>query len=281
MNRLRALLREPLLHFLVLGAALFLLHGLIAGRDGPAEFTVSAGQVQRLADGWQRVWRRPPSAAELAALIEDHLREEVLYREALALGLDQDDTIIRRRLRQKMEFIGGDVAPPEPGEADLQAYLAAHPERFREPARLAFRQVFLDRERPDAEAEAGRLLTRVAAYGTGPVPATLGDPTLLAADHAAITEPEVEAMFGPAFAAALLQAPVGRWSGPVASPYGLHLVLVRERAPGRLPPLDEVREAVRRAWQAARAQEAGEAFYRELRARYQVTVEQPVPAPTP
>ena len=262
----------------MLGAGLFLLYGLIGGpaEQRPNRIVVSAAKVENLAELFERTWRRPPTQAELDGLIEDHVKEEILYREALALGLERDDIVIRRRLRQKMEFVGEDVAPPaEPTEEELQAFLDEHAERFREPARLSFAQVYLspDRRGEDAWADAERLLVALDA-GTSD-PAAAGDPFLLEQDYRDLATPDVERLFGEAFAARVAELPVGRWSGPVESGYGLHLVLVRERTPARLPDLAEVRDAVANEWRAARREEANRAFYDGLRANYEVTVERP------
>jgi PPIC-type PPIASE domain len=278
MTALKKVLREPLLHFLVLGAGLFALFGVVGG---PAEevkdrIVVSAAKVENLAGLFERTWRRPPTEAEIDGLIADHIKEEILYREALALGLDTDDIVIRRRLRQKMEFISEDVAPPaEPTEAELQVFLAEHPDRFREPSRISFAQVYLspDRRGEDAWGDAERLLVALDAGESDP--AASGDPFLLEQDYRDLATHDVERLFGGGFAARIAELPLGRWSGPVESGYGLHLVLVRERTPAEQPALAEVREEVANEWRAARREEANRAFYDGLRANYEVTVEHP------
>jgi hypothetical protein len=229
-----------------------------------------------LAELFQRTWRRPPTEAELDGLIDDFVKEEILYREALALGIEQDDIVIRRRLRQKMEFISEDLATQaEPTGAELQAFLEEHPERFREPSRVSFAQVYLSPERRGEAAwgDAERMLVALDAGRSDPAEA--GDPFLLEQDYRELAAHDVERLFGRAFAAQVAELPIGRWSGPVESGYGLHLVLVRERDPARLPDLDEVRDAVANEWWAARRKEANRAFYDGLRARYEVTVERP------
>jgi PPIC-type PPIASE domain len=283
MNWLRTILREPLLHFLVLGAGLFVLFGLVGEPAGerPDRIVISAAKVENLAELFTRTWRRPPTPAELDGLIEDHVKEEILYREALALGLETDDIVIRRRLRQKMEFISEDTAPVEPTEAELQAFLAEHADRFRKPARLSFAQVYLspDRRGEDAWGDALRLLVALDAGKSDP--AASGDPFLLEQDYRDLATHEVERLFGGAFAARIAELPLGRWSGPVASGYGLHLVLVRARTPAEQPALGEVREEVANEWRAARREEANRAFYDRLRASYEVIVERPAWAARP
>jgi hypothetical protein len=278
MPRIRKILREPLLHFLVLGAGLFLLFGVVGRQAGERSdrIVVTEAKIGNLAELFERTWRRAPTAAELEGLIDDHIKEEILYREAVALGLDRDDIVIRRHLRQKMEFVSADFADQaEPTEADLRAFLAEHPERFRAPARISFAQVYLsvDRRGEDAPGDAERMLVALNAGEAEPI--EVGDPFLLEQDHRDLRVPDVERLFGRAFAAAVAELPVGRWSGPVKSGYGLHLVLVRERSPARLPDLDQVRQAVAREWRAARRHEAHAAFYDALRAGYEVTVERP------
>lgn len=261
MTWVRTVLREPLLHFLVLGAGLFLLSGVVGDKaeEGPSEIVVSAAKIEHLAQLFQRTWRRPPTKAELDGLIEDHIQEEILYREALALGLDQDDTVIRRRLRQKMEFVAQDLARPGPaGDAELQVYLEAHPERFTLPGRLTFVQLFLDRERrgADLEADAARLLERLNARTPPVEAAALGDPSLLEPAYDDVSSTDVARLLGPDFAGRLDELPVGRWAGPVPSPYGWHLVRIDDRTPPRLPPLERVRAEVARGRGRARGQGA-------------------------
>ena len=240
---------------------------------------ITEAKIENLAELFERTWRRPPTPAELDGLIEDHIEEEIFYREALALGLDRDDTVIRRQLRLKMQFISEDFAPQtEPAEDELRAFLAEHAERFRSPSRISFTQVYLspDRRGEGAWSDAERLL--VALIGGKSDPAEAGDPFLLEQNYRDLAEPDVERLFGQAFAARVAELPVGRWAGPVESGYGLHLVLVRDRTPARLPDLADVRDAVANEWRAVRQEEANRAFYDALRARYQMTVERPQPA---
>ena len=272
------ILREPLLHFLVLGAGLFVLFDLVGTpAEAPKDrIVVSAAKVENLAELFRRTWRRPPTAAELDGLIADHVKEEILYREALALGLETDDIVIRRRLRQKMEFVSEDLAAQaEPSEDELRTFLAEHADRFREPSRVSFAQVYLSPERRGAAArsDAERVLVALDAGRTDP--AASGDPFLLEQDYVLQTPRDIERLFGERFAAGIAELPVGQWAGPLDSGYGLHVILVRERTPPRLPELDEVRDAVLRDWRAARRDEANRAFYDALRARYEVTVERP------
>jgi PPIC-type PPIASE domain len=278
MTGLQKILREPLVHFLVLGAGLFVLYGVVEklADESSDRIVVTEAKIGNLAGLFERTWRRPPTAAELDGLIEDHVKEEIFYREALALGLDRDDTVIRRQLRLKMQFISEDFAPQtEPTEDELRAFLAEHADRFRSPSRVSFTQVYLspDRRGEDAWSDAERLL--IALSGGKSDPAEAGDPFLLEQDYRDLGAPDIERLFGGTFAAQVAELPVGRWSGPVESGYGLHLVLVRDRTDARLPDLTEIRDAVANEWRAVRKEEANRAFYEALRARYEVTVERP------
>ena len=220
--------------------------------------------------------QRTPTADEWEGLIRARVREEVYYREALALDLDEDDAIIRRRLQQKIEFVTDDVAAHAvPTDADLQAFLQAHPERFRVAPQFTFRQVYLDPEKHGAHLarDAARLLATLNRVGADTGFAAMGDPTLLARDVAAIPAGEVSRQFGDAFTAKLRALQAGHWQGPIESAFGVHLVFVSQRAEGRVPALAEVRDAVRREWDGARRLEAKEKSYQEMLARYTVTVE--------
>ena len=209
-------------------------------------------------------------------LVRDHVREEVYCREAMALGLDKDDTVIRRRLRQKMEFVSDDIAAQtEPTDADLTTYLLAHPDAFRVEQRFTFRQVYLNPERHGEHLarDAAQLLAQLNQAGNTIDPSALGDAFLLEEQFAAVPGSEVAKQFGESFAETLTGLQPGQWQGPVESGYGVHLVLVSKRTEGRLPELADVRDIVRREWDNARRLEANGKFYQELLKRYTVTIE--------
>ena len=279
---MKKLLREPLVHFLLIGAGLFLLSRVVGsqGGDSSGRITITPAHVERLLATWSRLRMRPPTVEELKGLVEAEIKEEVYYREAMAMGLDRDDTIIRRRLQQKLEFLAEDVvAGARPTDAELQAFLDQHAEKFRNEARVAFRHVYLSRDRRGdaADRDAKSLLARLDAPGgrrSSAAEAT-GDPLPLPADLELERQSEVAKLFGADFAARLIELPVGRWAGPVESGYGLHLVLVRERTEGRPATLAEARDAVEREWLAARRQQFNDEFYRRLREKYIVTVALP------
>jgi hypothetical protein len=275
-------LREPLLHFLLLGAMLFGAHGFLSDERAtqPGNIVITQGRIEALIAAFTRTWQRPPTASEREGLIRDYIREEVYVREAIALGLDQDDMVIRRRLRQKLEFVSEDLtARAEPTDGQLRAYLTAHPDAFRVEPRFTFRQIFLSRHRrgDKLSRDAARLLTGLRQ---GTDPDTVGDVSLLDQMYEGLPASLVAAQFGDHFAASLSELPSGEWRGPVSSTYGTHLVLIDDRTDSRLPALQEVREVVRRDWANAQRAESNEKYYQALLRRYTVTVEtaQPVMA---
>jgi len=206
------------------------------------------------------------------------VREEVYYREALALGLDKDDLIIRRRLRQKMEFVANDVAAQaEPGEAELAEFLAKHPDRFRVEPRYTFKQVYLNpaKHGENLARDTAQLLAQLNQAGGNAGFAAMGDSFLLDNNFVAVPASEVAKQFGEKFAAKLGEISPGPWHGPVESGYGVHLVFVKERKEGRMPELAEVREQVVREWADARRREDNEQFFQNLLKHYTVTIEQP------
>jgi parvulin-like peptidyl-prolyl isomerase len=280
MTLVRTLLREPLVHFLLFGALLFGWFARQGGGSGPGStrITITPGLVEHLASGFTRTWQRPPTDAELKALIDDHVKEEIATREALAMGLDEDDAIIRRRLRQKLEFLVEDVVDQAPtSDAELQAWLDAHPEAFRAEAKVALRQVYVsvDRRGASARRDAERLLARLRAAGPGARSDDLGDASMLPRELPLGPLSEVARAFGKEFAARIDAVPPGKWTGPVESPYGLHLVLVVERVAPETPALADVRPLVERELQAERRKEQLQALYERLLEKYTVSVEMP------
>ena len=274
------ILREPLLHFLLLGAAIFATYSLVSQRigDEPANIVISAGQVAAIELGFTRTWHRPPTREELEGLLRDRVREEIYYREAIALGLDKDDTIIRRRLRQKLEFLTDDVVTQtQPTDAELQAYLTAHPDSFRGQTEFTFSHVYLNPEKRSAHLgrDTAALLAQLTRAGGEADVSALGDSFLLDRVFAAVPATEIAKQFGEPFATKLGEVSPGKWQGPVESGYGVHLVFVSERTEGRVPPLHDVREAVAREWDNARRLAANDAVYQQMLKRYAVTIEAP------
>jgi hypothetical protein len=274
-----------LLHFLVLGAALFSLFSIVDKKDAeaPTKVIVSASRVATLADGFARTWRRPPTEQELQGLVEDYIRDEIFYREGRAAGLDRDDFVIRRRVRQKMEFLAEDMAAAEPSDEQLAAFLASNLERFRTEDRLTFHQVFLSATRRGSALDGvAKQIAETLAQTSAPVDtATMGDPFLLGEEFRAMSQSDVARTFGEGFGKQLSAVEPGRWQGPIPSSFGVHFVFVDERAKGSLPPLDTVREAVKREWLNTRRIEAEQKLYRTLRDRYQIVMETPPKASAP
>jgi hypothetical protein len=280
---LKRILREPLFHFLLLGTALFATHAALVKRatSEPEKIVVSQIRIDHLRDGFARTWLRAPTAEELEALTRDYIREEVYYREAMAMGLDRDDIIIRRRLQQKLEFLSENVTDlTPPTEAELRTYLQDHPDQFRSQRRFSFHQVFLslERHRDSLAGDAAELLGQLRSSNSTDT-SRLGDPSLLDHLFTNVEATEVAKLFGEKFATALDDLSLGEWQGPVESSYGIHLVLVDERTERRNPALEDVRDAVRRELLNVRRLEANKKFYDGLRKRYTISIE-PAPATT-
>lgn len=262
--------RNPLLQFAVIGALLFFAYGFVHDtRTGDVNrIELTSTDLDRMRELWAMQWKRPPTETELQGLVEAHIREEVLYREALAMGLDEGDTVIRRRLAQRVTFMAEDLASRvEPTPAELQRHFEAHLDRYRVPARVSFSHIYfsVDRRGDEAESDARAALVH---------PETArGDPFMLQSDFPSRTQREVRELFGLDFARALFALEPADWPGPVASSYGLHLVRVHERTEGREPELSEVRDRVRNDLLDRRRREADKALVDSLKERYEIVVE--------
>jgi len=276
------LLREPLVHFLILGAALFLASSLMNNHASgdTKKIIISKGQIEHLEDSFVRANQRQPSDQELDGLIQDYVRGEVYYREALALGLDREDAPIRQRLRTKMEFISEDIAAQvEPSDDQLRTYLKNHADKFRVEQHLTFRQVYLspDRHGNHVAQDARQILAKLDQAGEKADLSQMGDAFLLDPKCDDVSSSDVAVNFGDKFAAALQNLPIGKWQGPIESGLGVHLVFVSKRTEAHIPELDQVRPAVRREWANDYRVEANEKFYESLLKRYSVTFERPEP----
>ena len=274
------LFREPLFRFLILGAVIFAAHGLITRHktDKPGEIVVTQGAVENLVTGFTRTWQRPPTEGELRGLVSDYVREEAAYREALALGLDRDDMIVRRRLQQKLEFLSDDLATrTQPSDADLQSFLQAHKGTFQTEPLFSFRQIYFNPQLhgENLHRDVARVLDRLRTQDSHKSEIDAGDPFLLQQNFDNVPPAELKKTFGEKFASAISALPVGSWQGPIDSGYGVHLVYVAKYTPGRLPDLAEVREQVRRDYLDARRREATDKFYNALLSRYSVRIEPP------
>ncbi|MBY5721010.1 peptidyl-prolyl cis-trans isomerase [Rhizobium leguminosarum] len=267
------LLREPLLHFLVIGAVIFGVYQWATGDEtSPDEIVVSAGQIASLQAIFSKTWQRPPTAKETEALVDEYIRDEVVYREGIAMGLDRDDAIVRRRIRQKMEFVADLTAVVQPTDAELRAFVADHPDRFSGEPSISFTQVYFPAGAQAAnETEVERLRLDLNA-GTADA-STAGSPLLAGSDFRDLTKSEVAQTFGAEFAEWIDRAAPDTWHGPVLSGYGTHLVRVSERVEAREIPFEQVRDAARREWLHARKVAANDALYEKLRSRYVIKVE--------
>jgi hypothetical protein len=276
--------REPLAQFLAIALVLFganqMIHGPDAYRSGEV-ITISQGRVEQIADSYRLLSGRLPSRAELQALVADFADEEIAYREAVAMGLDTDDTIVRRRLRQKLEFLVEDAeAIEEPSDAQLAAFLSEGHRDYRLPERISFRQIFVSQDTHGARAyaHAQSVLEKVRS---GADPTRLGDTSMLPSALAPTTEQGVALLFGDAFAASLFGHSGTEWFGPLVSPLGAHVVVIIEREPARNPAFSEIRDKLRSDWIESRREAKLQLFQARLRDRYEISIEWPDHYETP
>ncbi len=274
---MKSFLREPLLHFLVVGTLLFVLYGYWGGKseNDKAQITVGSGQIERLKEAWKKQWRRAPTDQELRNLIEKHIEEEVLYREALAMGLEKDDTIVRRRLAQKMRFLIQDIADQgRPSAEQLKAFFEADRDQYRSPALVTFTHVYFspDRRGPvvltDAQAERDKLNSENVERAVD-----RGDPFMLHHDYRQISRLEAARLFGREFADELFEIKPGRWHGPIRSGYGIHLVRIQDSIPARMPDLVEIEDRLRQDYMNSQRRKINEAAVNELKARYKIVID--------
>jgi hypothetical protein len=276
---LKSLLKEPLVHFIAIALAIFAVNAAInrspSGNAG--RIVITGAKIEQLASLFANTWQRPPSATELKGLIDDYAKEEIYNREALTLGLDKNDTLIRRRLRQKYEFlIDAEAEGLAPTDTQLEAYLRANPGKFEIDPMVAFRQVYLNPERHGDKIDQDAMsLLETLRNGASIGPAGLGDATLLPSELPMTGLTSISQLFGSEFAVALGKAEQGRWTGPVRSTFGLHVVRIDGRDAGRLPALDEVRAAVMRDWINEKRKALAEARFKRLLTRYEVVIETP------
>jgi PPIC-type PPIASE domain len=263
------LLREPLLHFLLGGAVLFGVYGWLQGGrpNSPTEIVVSRGQVQSLQMQFERVWQRPATTDELQGLIDGWVKEEIFYREGIAMALDRDDPVVRRRVGQKLEFILDSAAPASPTDAELKSWLNAHPDDYQIEPTYSLRQVFFDPARHGDKLGADIAAARRNLESGKTIE---GDTTLLPHEMHVARAKEVARFFGNEFVEGLGTAAIGGWHGPTRSDFGMHLVKLTERQNGKRATLNEVRAEVERDLLHARTEDAKAAVYERLRANYSV-----------
>lgn len=280
-EKLKQLAREPLVHFLLIGAGIYGLYGFLAGgndTDDDRVVTVSAGDIQSLADQWTRLWNRPPTEEELAGVIRDQVRVQILYREALNMGLDSGDVVIERRLAQKVELLARSlITPGEPTDEELRAWYSENPEAFKQPDLFTVTQVFFDPDKREATTldDARAALERLRNLDE--VPADLmnyGDRLMLQNYYPQRTELELRRVFGAGFVDQIVKLEPGIWHGPILSGYGTHLVLLNEVILSPPPSFEDVKPQIREQWTAEQVEELSERFINELVSRYEVDVEE-------
>ena len=259
-----------MLHFALIGALLFFAYERMNPGQGSGErIVVTQALVDDLARQHQQRWSRPASEQELARLVDAYVRDEILYREGVALGLDRDDPVVKRRVRQKLEVIAEEqLARDAPTDADLAAYLEKNAERFTRPGTVSFEQIFFDAAAPAAQLQAAR-----SAASRGSDAARLGQASMLPQSLRNAALDLAARDFGEAFAAELQTLPLDEWAGPVPSAFGQHLVRVTARTAAQTPPLAEVRAAVAREWENERRTASLAENYKALRGRYEVVIE--------
>lgn len=272
---------EPLVHFLLIGAAVFMFYNATneQGSTAPNRIVVSSGKVEQLAANYKRTWMRLPTQEKLDTLIDNYVREEVYYREALAMGLDQNDPLVRMRMRMKMEYILKDLSSQNVTDEDLAAYLKQNPDKFRKEAQVSFQQILLSYDkRKNIDADAKQLLINL--NNTTPKgdankisPENAGDPTMLAYDFQLETKSGIERTFGKNFTDEIVKLSPGKWIGPVYSEYGGHLLKITEHIAPRQLALEAIRAVVKREYLAQRIKEQKNLAYQQLRKGYEVTIE--------
>lgn len=279
---MRRLARDPVIHFLLIGAVLFGLYSFTqAGRTTPAsskQIQLTVDELAQLALLFQAQWRREPTAEELTRLIENKVQHEVLYREALAIGLDKDDEIVKRRMAQKMQFLAEDVAAArEPTADELKSYYEQNNPRFAQPNRVSFRHLYFSPDRRGtARDDAVKALAKLAGQPQNANPAaSLADPFMFQNYYRDRAPESLGRDFGPRFALAVAQLQPGSWQGPIESGFGWHLVFVDTLIPGRIPAVEEVEPDVKAAWLNEQKGRAWQKAYKDMRAKYTVLLPAP------
>ena len=276
-------LREPLVHFLLAGLLLFAAYSALRRDAAPEpssdQIELTLDDLRQLEIGFAARWQRAPTPEEMVGLVESRVREEILYREALALGLDKDDTIVKRRMAQKMEFLAEDVSDArEPTPEELAAWFEKNAERFALPSRVTFRHLYFSPDQRGAKAhdDAAKALAQLSAeLEDSPAATALGDPFMFQDTLADRTPEQLAKDFGPGFASALSALEPGAWQGPIESGYGWHLVFVSSSTPGRVPAFEEVEPDVMTAWKTDQRAEAWRKAYAEMRAKYELVLPAP------
>ncbi len=282
MNAVR-FLKEPLLHFFLLGLVVFGLHAVLnsgadtGSRGDPLLVAITSADIEWLRSTWNRKMGREPTPRELDGLVASFIREEVLYREAVSMGLDQHDSVVRRRMAQKMDFLFKDLAEmAQPTDEEISGWFDGNRERYRVPAHTSFTHVYFNRDRrgEGVENDAREVLEKVLAEEFDPSrTSSLGDRFMLQSYYPTQSTDSIAREFGKTFADSVAPMEAGRWHGPVYSGYGLHLVYVHDRTDSRLPDIEEVRKEVVRDLMSERKEKVNAAAYREIKSKYRILVE--------
>lgn len=276
---MKRILLDPLTHFLLIGAALFMVFELVNPAPQTQENTIliSSGDIEALRATFARTWQRQPTDEELGRIIQEKIRDEIAYREAIAMGIDKNDVIIQKRLRMKIELLLEDMAGiTTPSDQELQAFLNENRTKYQQDPKIAFKQVFInnDRSKPETEELLGRIIGELRQAGSKAEPALFSDVIMLPAQVPLSSAANISRQFGKDFTTALLKSELGTWVGPVRSGYGFHLVFVEEVVPGRDPELAEIRQVVERDWSVKKREALIEQAYLKLQERYPVVIEE-------
>jgi peptidyl-prolyl cis-trans isomerase C len=278
-SRAKRFMREPLLHFLVAGLALFVAYqALHPNPKQPGDgkrIVITDDDLRQLQIAWRAQWQRFPTPDEMRGLVNGRIREEILYREALALGLEKGDTIVKRRLAQKMEFLADDVsALREPRIDELKAWLGKNRERFALPILISFHHVYFSPDRRGSHARddavAGLQKLASGAVNGQDTSTELGDPFMFQDYYAERSRDQVANIFGTDFAKALFAIQSGSWQGPIESGLGWHLVLIDAIVPGRVPAFDDIAADVKVQWTDEQRVEMRNRMFELMKARYEI-----------
>jgi hypothetical protein len=275
--------REPLLHFLLIGIALFFAYSYMnrgrGGVESSHQIVLNLDELRTMESYFESQWHRQPTPEEFNAMVEEKVREEVLYREGLAMGLDKDDTIVKRRMAQKMQFLAEDVAAAhEPSTAELSAWFQKNTKKFALPGRYSFRHLFFstDKRGDKTQIDAVKTLATIAGQAEdSKLAVSLADPFMFQDYYGDRTPEALAKEFGPQFAVAIEKVKPGSWQGPIESGYGWHLVFIDSVIPGRVPAFEEIEPDVKTAWLGEQKQQAWQKAYAEMRAKYSVFLPAP------
>ena len=276
------ILREPLVHFLLIGLGLFVLYGRVSSEGADSRIIeVSAARIEDLSRQYQKVWSRPPTATELQGLVDSYVHDEVLYREGVAMGLDADDPVIKRRVRQKLDVISEEAGNQQaPTDAELSAYLAKNTDKFRQAPIISFEQIFFSGDAPASDVER-QSLAAVQALNQGANPTSVGQATMLPAKVSHMPADLIARDFGDEFAKKLGTLPLSIWQGPIASGFGAHVVRITARQPAELPPLATIRPLVLREWENERRLRNRSEAYQNMLKNYEVVIDSKLPVSEP